>query len=562
MRKVLLWMVCFLGAWAYAARDADFTWSEYVTFPLIVTGTVRISPIARESADNCTLLVDGEPAVGWAQENPMWDSGSVADGWHELTLTGGNATANILVVNGKEVVLHEGTLTVSETWRASVAHLVCASVIVPNGKTLTVAEDAEVYYLNRARIYLFGGEMETVVSSEPVRVDLRGHLVATCTERVSPVAIEASESASLKVDGAAASDWTRENPLWDTTTVADGMHELTLTGENVSASVEVLNGVVVHEGTLDPDETWGADKVHLVRHLVSVPAGRRLTIADGATVHFLENTGFRVDGTVVYGNGLRFILEDTAIAANAFNGNTGLSRVTLSSGLTSIGANAFACANLEVMVMLGEEPPTISGNLCPGGTPLLLVPETPAWANALAGSWVFHGVEAAYQEGMIAYRVLPNGNAVYLGYCGEGNAPAVPETLNGHPVVVEEAVMLAGGWSFISPTCAWDAQSVGQLPNPLTYDAASQCYVKAYGELAAGVPLWVYCQDAAELAMYGRPADKVWTLGLMTGWNCVGAAKDVPTLPANATAWEWTQGGYSQVTGGLKAGRAYWVFVE
>ncbi len=526
MKKLLLCLLCFLGAWVYAARDAEFTWSDYVTIPLVAKGSVRISPIALDSSANNTLLVDGAPAVGWSRSNPMWDSGSVADGWHELTLTGENVTARILVVNSKEVVVHTGTLTGNETWRANVVHLVCDSVVVPNGKTLTVAEDADVYYMGRARIYLFGGEMETVVSSEPVRVDMRGRLVATGTERVSPVALEAAESASLKVDGAAASGWTQESPLWDSTTVADGMHELTLTGENVNASVEVLNNAVVHEGTLEADETWGTDKEHVVRHLVYVPAGRRLTIADGATVHICENTGFRIDGNVVWGSGVQVILDD------------------------------------EVMVMLGEVPPTVSGELCPGGSPLLLVPETTAWANAIAGSWVFHGVEAAYQVGMVAYRVLPNGNAVYLGYYGEGAAPAVPETLNGHPVVVEEALTLVMGWNFISPTILWDAQSVGQLSNLITYDAEGQCYVKAPGAVAAGTPLWVYCQEAVELTMYGRPAGAVWTLGLMSGWNCVGAAKDVPTLPAKATAWEWTQGGYAKVTGGLKAGKAYWVFVE
>ena len=62
--------------------------------------------------------------------------------------------------------------------------------------------------------------------------------------------------------------------------------------------------------------------------------------------------------------------------------------------------------------------------------------------------------------------------------------------------------------------------------------------------------------------MYGKPAGNVWALGLQPGWNCVGAVKDVPTLPAKATAWEWTQGRYAKVTGSLKAGNAYWVFVE
>ncbi len=493
MKKLLLCLLCFLGAWVYAARDASFTWSEYVTIPLAATGSVRISPFARDSAANGTLLVDGEAAVGWTRSNPMWNSRSVADGWHELTLTGENVTARILVINAKEVVVHTGMLTGTETWRANVAHLVCDSVVVPNGKTLTVAEDTDVYYMGRGRILVFG-KMETVVTSEPIRLN--------CAE-------------------------------------------------------------MEHEGTLTTNEVWGADKVHVVRHLVNIPAGRKLTIADGATVRFCENTGFRVDGTVIYGNGLHFILDDTAIAANAFNGNTGLSRVTLSNGLTSIGANAFACANLEVMVMECEDPPTVSGNLCPGGSPLLLVPETAAWAAAIGNDWTFHGAEVAYQSGMFAYRVASNGSAEIINYFGTETAPVFPNEINGHPVRIE-SIKLERGWNFVTANKHWDEKSMALLQSYriFTFDAENRCYVKVLGAVVAGMPLWIYCHDPAELKMFGKPASAVWTLGLTAGWNCVGAAKDVPTLPAKATAWEWTQGRYALVTGGLKAGKAYWVFVE
>ena len=226
-----------MAAVVYAARDASFTWSEYVTIPalVVVRGSVCISPFAMDSEANGTLLVDGEAVIGWSPERSMWDSESVEDGWHELTLTGEDVTVRILVVNSKEVAVHTGTLTGSETWRANTVHVVWGSLIVPNGKTLTVADDTDVYYMGGARIYLFGGELETVATSEPIRIN--------CTE-------------------------------------------------------------MEHMGTLEADEVWGADKVHVVSQQVYVPAGRRLSIADGATVRFLENTGFRVDGTVTYGNGL------------------------------------------------------------------------------------------------------------------------------------------------------------------------------------------------------------------------------------------------------------------
>ena len=143
-------------------------------------------------------------------------------------------------------------------------------------------------------------------------------------------------------------------------------------------------GLAVHDGTVATNEVWRADKVHVVSQQVYIPAGRRLTIADGATVRFCENTGFRVDGTLVCGNGLHFIMGTigdnafkditglvsvvfmdglTSIGSNAFDGCTGLTTVTLPCTLASIGTNAFACANLKLMVMECEAPPIVSGNL-------------------------------------------------------------------------------------------------------------------------------------------------------------------------------------------------------
>ena len=144
-------------------------------------------------------------------------------------------------------------------------------------------------------------------------------------------------------------------------------------------------------------------------------------------------------------------------------------------------------------------------------------------------------------------------------------ANAVTLTTNYLTRYVEQTLNLVKGWNLVTLTGTPDEESIGLLMpyRPIAYDAENRSYVRATAKsIAAGVPLWVLCREACELTLYGKPVEGGGTMGLMAGWNCVGAVKEVPTLPAKATAWEWTQGGYSQVMGGLKAGKAYWVFVE
>ncbi len=66
-------------------------------------------------------------------------------------------------------------------------------------------------------------------------------------------------------------------------------------GETLEAAFTVLgNDVAVHAGALSANETWGADKVHLVTAAVTVPSGVTLTIGSGAVVKFLNGTGLAV----------------------------------------------------------------------------------------------------------------------------------------------------------------------------------------------------------------------------------------------------------------------------
>ncbi len=92
---------------------------------------------------------------------------------------------------------------------------------------------------------------------------------------------------------AASGEWT-----WDTTSVANGWYDLTLTFldgggtvvDTLTGRVAVQNDVnaLLHAGRLSSSENWLAGKVHLVTADVIVPSGVTLTIEPGAIVKFAE----------------------------------------------------------------------------------------------------------------------------------------------------------------------------------------------------------------------------------------------------------------------------------
>ncbi len=122
---------------------------------------------------------------------------------------------------------------------------------------------------------------------------------------LSPVAETEVPAPKLTIDGEAASGWSKENPWWDSTQVADGWHTFVLTERNKTfeAKLLVLNDCAVHDGVVFADETWAADQVHVVRSPVQVPAGVTLTIAERTVVKFCDNASLTVDvgGTLVLG---------------------------------------------------------------------------------------------------------------------------------------------------------------------------------------------------------------------------------------------------------------------
>ncbi|MCL2103690.1 MAG: PKD domain-containing protein, partial [Kiritimatiellaeota bacterium] len=154
-----------------------------------------------------------------------------------------------------------------------------------------------------------------------------------------------SESASVRI-GARHNDNTPETLLvsaadavgvftWDTSALEEGCH--TLTHETLDAASQVvetlatlfyhLPNVVLHGGMLDASEVWGADKVHVVVSMVTVPADMTLTIEPGAVVKFCDGAGITVlsDGVcVALGVTFTHIADDEAGGDTLFDGNATL----------------------------------------------------------------------------------------------------------------------------------------------------------------------------------------------------------------------------------------------
>ena len=82
--------------------------------------------------------------------------------------------------------------------------------------------------------------------------------------------------------------------VWDTTQESEGWHTYTASSNEVKVLVRNDPSIAIEGGRLHSDETWTADRVHIVRHKVLVPSGYRLTVEEGAVVKFGEGTGIEV----------------------------------------------------------------------------------------------------------------------------------------------------------------------------------------------------------------------------------------------------------------------------
>jgi formylglycine-generating enzyme required for sulfatase activity len=171
------------------------------------------------------------------------------------------------------------------------------------------------------------------VLSDLVRVDARstvGGRILCGTERISPVATKESANARLSIDGAVTNGWTVENPLLDSMAIRmDGWHRFTLDEGANTASIDLLvlnsHDVEIHGGVLEANETWAADKLHVIRHLVQVPEGVTLTVEAGAVVKFCEGTELQIDGAIVADRAVfTTITDDTAGGDTDANGEAAI----------------------------------------------------------------------------------------------------------------------------------------------------------------------------------------------------------------------------------------------
>ena len=91
--------------------------------------------------------------------------------------------------------------------------------------------------------------------------------------------------------------------VWSPEGYEDGRYDLThrITDDEGRAiktdyvTFIINRDVMTHGGRLTADETWGADKVHLVKTTVYVPSGVTLTIAPDAIVKFMPGTEIVVE---------------------------------------------------------------------------------------------------------------------------------------------------------------------------------------------------------------------------------------------------------------------------
>lgn len=135
----------------------------------IVSGVVFVSPGEQTQTSGVTLSIDNKVVTDWSASEPAWNSSSVSDGWHTFKLTEGQKTSEcrLLVLNSSNIVIHTGKLLKNETWKGNVTHIICGTVIVPMGGTLTVSTDAVVKFCPQSKLEVEGrlNAMEAVFTA-------------------------------------------------------------------------------------------------------------------------------------------------------------------------------------------------------------------------------------------------------------------------------------------------------------------------------------------------------------------------------------------------------------
>ena len=415
--------------------------------------------------------------------------------------------------------------------------------------------------------------------SAPVRIDLRvtdnsninlitGWLIISGTERVSPVAKVASDSATLTINNEKADGWSTYEPNFDSTKTTDRWYAFKLTenGTEFTKSLLVLNGVALHEGVLESDETWGNSKVHVVRDVVRVPSGKTLTISNGAIVKFCDDADIMVDegGTLTLGSSVL-----THIADDEHGGNTNyIYKSTMfaadSLEFTFNGALNFI-GDPEVLYAKENERLKNCSVAVEGCTvnrkdghivgAIVTVTENLKLDNAekyYDFNWSSdQGVEFASSDATTTF-AMP-GKDVAIACTAELKDLEDSDSLS--------VLRIQPGWNLLTirrPLTTDDAERFLAL-HPLALDADNMCYARCAepSQLAVGAGYWLFSFKARDIVLeHGQGAGQA--IGLADGWNLIGAEGSNWPVAASLIL-KWGRIMYMPVKEEqVTEGRAYW----
>ena len=233
------------------------------------------TPISATANGVTTGVVTGAGAAGrftiWNGEAsaPVWDTVPQPNGWYDLTLSAGTngATSRVAVLNGPGVRVRQGMLSDDITWYSDDVQVVRHWVVVPSGKTLTIASGTIVKFCDGTGIQVNQGGTVNVTGAVLTHI------------------ADDTAGGDTNMDGA------QTRPLSDQWRIAG-------TGAvNIDGSTDMRwQTQAVTAGTLATGQTtWLGNRVYLVSGDLTVASGATLTVQPGAVVKFAAGVSLIVN---------------------------------------------------------------------------------------------------------------------------------------------------------------------------------------------------------------------------------------------------------------------------